>query len=166
MFPDGDGALIKAFTRGEINLEDLSGNLYRSRGILFEICPPQSHSSHGWVERVIRSLQDSFSRSGASQSRCTATGWMTMGKALERGVNNIPIGFLYDKSTVQGNPILRVLKPSSLKGFNASDRAPKGLFSIPNMPKDHFSKVETVYNTWAQCWATSYLPAILLERQK
>ena len=118
MYPDEDGALLRAFKRGEVDLEDLSGNLYRTKGIFFETCPPQSHSSHGRVERVIRSLQQSFTRSGASDSRCTATGWMTMGKAMEREVNSIPIGFLYDKTASGGNPLLRVLKPSSLKGMN------------------------------------------------
>ena len=57
MFPDDDGSLTKAFREGEIDLHDLSGRLYRSKSILFEVCPPQSHSSHGRVERVIRSLQ-------------------------------------------------------------------------------------------------------------
>ena len=48
---------------------------------------------------------------------------------------------------------------------NTSDRAPRGLFSIPDLPSQHFSKVEEAYNLWAQCWATSYVP-IILERQK
>ena len=88
-----------------------------------------------------------------------------MGKAMEREVNNTPIGFLYEKSAVDGNPLLRVLKPASLKGMNASDRAPRGLFSIPDLPTQHFSKVEEAYNLWVQCWATSYVP-VILERQK
>ena len=168
LYPDDDGALVKAFREGEIDIEDLSGNLFKSKGILFETCSPQSHSSHGRVERVIRSLQDSFNRSGASSSRCTATGWQTMGKAMEREVNNTPIGFLYDQSMVDGNPLLRVLRPSTLKGLNSSDRAPRGLFSIPDLPNDknqHFSKVEEMYNLWYQCWATAYIP-VIMERQK
>ena len=91
---------------------------------------------------------------------------MTLGKAMEHEVNNAPIGFLYDKSTVEGNPILRLLKPNNLKGLNSSDRAPRGLFSIPNIPDDHFTRVQVAYVAWAQCWATSYLPTILLNRQK
>ena len=85
---------------------------------------------------------------------------------MEHEVNNAPIGFLYDKSTVEGNPILRLLKPNNLKGLNSSDRAPRGLFSIPNLPDDHFTRVQVAYVAWAQCWATSYLPTILLNRQK
>jgi len=88
-----------------------------------------------------------------------------MGKAMEREVNNTPIGFLYDKFSVDGNPLLRVLKPNRLKGMNASDRAPRGLFSIPEQPSQHFKKVEEAYNLWAQCWAISFVP-LILDRQK
>ena len=98
MYPDEDGALCRAFSQGEIDLQDLSGNLFRTKSILFETCPPQGHSSHGRIERIIRrSLQESFTRSGAPSTRCTATGWMTVGKAMEREVNIVPIGFLYEK---------------------------------------------------------------------
>ena len=165
MYPDEDSALVAAFKNGEINIEDLSGSLYRTKNILFETCAPQAHYSHGRVERVVRSLQQSLSRSGASSCRLTATGWMTIAKAMEREVNNVPIGFLYDKTTVDGNPILRILRPSTLKGMNASDRAPSGLYTIPDLPEEHFNKVQEAYNMWAKCWATSYLP-LILERQK
>ena len=161
VYPDEDGALTLAFTRGEIDLQDLSANLYRSKGILFETCAPQNHSEHGKVERVIRSLQQSFSRSGAMSCRLTATGWVTVAKAIERDVNSIPIGFLFDKSSKDGNPILRILRPCSLKGMNASDRAPSGLFTVPDLPEKHFNKVREAYDLWAKCWTTSYLPLVI-----
>ena len=165
LYPDDDGALQKAFSKGEIDVVDLSGRLFKSKGIHFETCPPQAHSAHGRVERVIRSMKDCFSRSGASSSRLTATGWLTIGKGLERVVNDTPIGFLYDKSSSEGNPLLRVLKPSSLKGIHASDRAPSGLFSIPEEVGSHFAKVQEAYELWYRCWATSYVP-LIAERQK
>ena len=67
LFPDDDGALTLAFSRGEIDIRDLSANLYKEKGILFEKCAPQSHNTHGKVERAIRSLQQSFTRSGSLQ---------------------------------------------------------------------------------------------------
>ena len=165
MYPDEDSALMKAFTEGHIDMQDLSGRLFTSRGILFETCPPQGHSAHGRVERLIRSMKDSFSRSGASSSRLTATGWTTIGKGLERIVNDTPIGFLYEKGSIDGNPLLRVLKPSSLKGMHFSDRAPCGLFSNPDDPGVHFGKIQEAYNLWANCWATAYVP-LIINRQK
>ena len=88
-----------------------------------------------------------------------------IGKTIERDINDMPIGFLYDQSYTNGNPLLRVLRPSTLKGINSSDRAPRGLFSIPDSPHSHFSKVQETYDLWAKCWATSYVP-LILSRQK
>ena len=166
MLPDADGALLKAFTRGEIALTDIAGNLYKVKGIHFEVCPPQGHSAHGKVERKIRTLQEALSSSNLKGSRCTATGYMTIAKAIENEVNNVPIGYLYDDSNgVEGNPVLKVLRPNSLKGFGLTDRAPRGLFTIPDTPKDLMTKISDLFNSWYTCWATSYLP-LLLERQK
>ena len=62
---------------------------------------------------------------------------------------------------MDGNPLLRVLRPSSLKGMNASDRAPSGLFSIPVQVDGHFQKVKDTFNLCAQCWDTSYIPLVM-----
>ena len=161
LFPDDDGALTLAFSRGEINIRDLSANLYKTKGILFEKCAPQSHNTHGKVERAIRSLQQSFTRSGAPSCRLTATGWMTIAKNIEREFNETPIGFLYDKTAAGGNPLLRVLKPSTLKGFNSSDRSPQGLFRIHDLPEKYFNKVQECFDLWFKCWSISYLPLVL-----
>ena len=149
MLPDDDGALLRSFTRGELSLSDLSGNLYREKGIHFEVCSPQGHSAHGKVERKIRALQESLSQSQIRNSRCTATGWMTVGKAI---ANEVPIGYLYDRSYGEGNPVLRMLRPNSLNGFGITERAAKNLFTIPNSPKDLMTKIEGLYNSWYQCW--------------
>ena len=90
---------------------------------------------------------------------------MTVGKAIEHEANEVPIGYLYDRSYGEGNPVLRILRPNSLKGFGLTDRAPKGLFTIPNSPKDLMKKIEGLYDSWYQCWATSFVP-LLLDRPK
>ena len=165
LLTDGDGAMLRAFSRGEILLSDIAGNLYREKGVHFEVCSPQGHSAHGKVERKIRALQDSLTQSKIEHSRCTATGWMTVAKAIEHESNNIPIGYLYERSSSDGNPVLRMLRPNSLKGFGLTDRAPSGLFNIPNSPVDLMSKIEALYDAWYKCWVTSYVP-LLLERPK
>ena len=56
------------------------------------------------------------------------------------------------------NPLLRVLTPSLLKNSTFTDRAPRGLFSIPNSPSDLSNDIIKIYNMWFQIWNTSYLP--------
>ena len=158
-YPDQDGALMKALTEGEISLLDLQGNLHTERGIKFEVCLPQGHYAHGRIERRIKMIQDSLERSNMKNSRCTATGWQTIAKAIEREVNSIPLGFLHHQGT--GNPLLRVLCPALLRNGTYSDRAPKGMFTIPDLVEDLITKVTNTYNMWFQVWNVDYIPLIM-----
>ena len=159
-YPDMDGALMKALREGEISLIDMQGRLHRERGILFETCLPQGHYAHGRIERRIRMIQESLDRSELRyNTRCTATGWQTISKAIEREVNGIPLGYLYHQGTA--NPLLKVLCPSILKNGTFSDRSPKSLFSIPNSPADLMTRIEDIYMMWFQVWNVNYIPLIM-----
>ena len=163
-YPDLEGGLIKALSEGEVDMVDLSGALSRQRGIKFVPVVPQGHSAHGRVEKRIHMLQQSLERSEIRNSRCTATGWQTIAKAIERTVNSIPIGFYHHQSGGQ-NPLLRVLTPNSLKLVTTSDRAPVGLFNIPNGPTDIMENIQQKYESWYHVWNEQYLP-LIMDRQK
>ena len=158
-YPDKDGAIMKALKEGEIDVLDMQGRLHRERGIYFETCLPQGHYQHGRVERRIRMLQESLERSDMKKSRCTATGWQTICKAIEHEVNSVPMGFLYHQGSA--NPLLRVLCPNLLKNSTFMDRAPKGLFTLPNAAEDLMTRIESIYNLWFQVWNTEYLPLVM-----
>ena len=158
-YPDKDGAIMKALREGEIDILDMQGRLHRERGIYFETCLPQGHYQHGRIERRIRMLQESLERSDMKNSRCTATGWQTICKAIEHEVNSVPMGFLYHQGSA--NPLLRILCPNLLKNSTFTDRAPKGLFSIPNAAEDLMTRIENIYNLWFQVWNCEYLPLVM-----
>ena len=162
-FPDRDGALMRALSKGEISIRDLEGKLHKEKGILFETCLPQAHYQHGRIERRIKMLQESLERSEIRNSRCTALGWQCIAKAMEREINNIPLGFLHHSGTA--NPLLRVLSPSLLKNSTYTDRAPAELFTIPDSPQDIMTQIEKVYNFWFQIWNTDYVP-LIMDRSK
>ena len=150
---------MKALEQGEISIQDMQGRLHKERGLYFETCLPQGHYQHGRIERKIRQLQDSLERSDMRKSRVTATGWQTIAKAIEHEVNSVPLGFLYHQGNA--NPLLRVLCPNLLKNGTFTNRAPRGLFSIPNSMEDLMSNVENTYNLWFQVWNTEYLPLVM-----
>ena len=158
-YPDKDGAIMKALREGEIDIQDMQGRLHRERGIYFETCLPQGHYQHGRIERRIRMLQESLERSEMKNTRCTATGWQTICKAIEREVNSVPMGFLYHQGSA--NPLLRILCPNLLKSSTFTDRAPKGLFSIPDSADELITRIETTYNLWFQVWNCEYLPLVM-----
>ena len=89
-----------------------------------------------------------------------ATGWQTIAKLIERAVNSTPLGFYYHQTGGQ-NPLLRVLTPNNLKLITMSDRAPVGLFNIPNKPEDIIDKIQEKYEMWYHVWTEQYFPLII-----
>ena len=156
LLPDADGAMMEALRDGVIEISDLEGTLSVDYGITFETCLPQGHWEHGRVERRIRMLQESLDRSGMKGTRCHATGLQTIAKAIERQVNDVPLGLL--EQPTRGGNILRILSPNMLKLNTRTNRAPKGLLTIPNQAADLTMNVQKIFNLWYQVWNDAYLP--------
>ena len=144
VYSDKDGALIKALREGSVDILDMQNNLHREQGIYFETCLPQQHYKHGRIERRIRMIQESLNKSEIRGSRHTATDWQTIAKLIERQVNNIPLGYLYHQGNA--NPLLKVLTPGLLKIGTFSNRAPHGVFDIPDLPLKILEKTLKKYN--------------------
>lgn len=156
--PDQDGALMKALIEGEVDMVDLAGVLSRERGITFQTCVSQGHSAHGRIERRIKMIQECLNRSGLRGQRMHSLGWQTLAKTLEHEVNSIPLGYLHHQT--DAGPLLRVLTPNSLKINTSSNRAPSGLFTIPDTPMGLMDKVEENYTLFYKVWNTDYIPLI------
>ena len=163
MYPDKDGALVKAISEGCIKLVDLQGRLHSERGLQFEVCLPQNHSAHGRIERRIRMIQQSLERSEIRNSRCTSTGWQTIAKLIEREVNSVPLGYLHHHGAA--NPLMKILCPALLKNGTYSDRSPKGMFQIPDHVEAINQRTIKLYDMWFKVWNTTYIP-LVMDRQK
>ena len=162
-FPDQDGALLKALSEGEIDIFGPDGCISRERGIDFKTCPAQGHNAHGRIERRIRMLQECLERSGLKGQKLHAMGWQTLAKTIEHDVNSIPLGFLNHQGDI--GPLLRVLTPNSLKLNTSSERAPSGLFSIPDHAGDLMNRIEEAYRMFYKIWNVDYVP-LIADRQK
>ena len=162
-FPDKDPALLKALAEGEVNLIGSDGVLARVRGIYFQTCPSQGHNAHGRIEARIKMIQECLERSGLKGAKLHALGWQTVAKTIERDINSIPLGFLQHQG--DSGPLLRVLTPNSLRLSTSSQRAPVGLFSVPDRPEDLMTKIEDAYQLWYRVWNVDYVP-LIAQRQK
>ena len=134
------------------------------RNIFFGTVTPQVHYGHGKVEKKIDQLQQALERSELRNSRCTATGWQTLGKLIECTVNDISIGYLFHQSGGM-NPLLRIMSPNNLILIKTGDRAPCGPFLNPNSAGDLMDNINRKYITWYSIWSECYLP-LLPNRKK
>ena len=62
-------------------------------------------------------------------------------------------------------PLLRVLTPNCLKLNTSSDRAPVGMFSVPNTAGKLMTRIEDAYKLWYNIWNVDYIP-LIAQRQK
>ena len=164
MFTDEEGGLVKGLKYGRVDFVDLSGTLSRQKGISFDTVVPQGHSAHGRVEKRIHMLQESLEQSEIRGSRCTSLGWHTIGKLIERSVNSIPLGYLHHE-TGGMSPLLRILTPNCLKLITNSDRAPVGLFTVPDSAAGIMDNIQEKYEAWYHVWNEQYLPLVMSRRK-
>ena len=162
-FPDKDGALLKVLAEGEITMVSLEGVLSTEKGIHFRTCSAQDHSAHGRIEARIKMIQQSLERSAIKKEKLHSLGWQTVAKMMEREVNSVPLGYLHHETDM--GPLLRVLTPNCLKLNTSSDRAPVGMFSVPNTAGKLMTRIEDAYKLWYNIWNVDYIP-LIAQRQK
>ena len=90
-------------------------------------------------------------------------GWQTIAKQVEREVNSLPIGYLLHQGE-QGQ-LLKVIRPNLLKLNTSSERAPAGIFQVPDRPQDLMHKIEDAYKLFYKLYNEEYVP-ILAKRSK
>ena len=93
LFIDQAKAIEGGLENVEFDLRGLQHRLERQNGIEFEVCPVAGHNQHGHVERVIRSVQESFNDYGLLTQRYNATTLQTLAKLVENNYNNLPLGY-------------------------------------------------------------------------
>ena len=100
---------MSAFGMSDVELRDLKIELHKEEGISFTLCGVGGHDRHGHIERVIKSMQDSF---------------------VDSQYNNLPKGF-HHNSGLGNTPLLRVLTPNMLRIGRVNQRSMEGPVKIP-----------------------------------
>ena len=162
-FPDKDGALLKVLAEGEITMLNMEGVLSTEKGIHFRTCSAQDHSAHGRIEARIKMIQQSLERSAIKKEKLHSLGWQTVAKMMEREVNSVPLGYLHHETDM--GPLLRVLTPNCLRLNTSSDRAPVGMFSVPNTAGKLITRIEDAYKLWYKIWNVDYI-SLIAQRRK
>ena len=88
------------------------------------------------------------------QTKLHALGWQTFAKTIERQVNSIPLGFLQHQT--DAGPLLRVLTKNSLKLNSNTERAPSGLFTVPEKVDGLMENIKEKYDLFYKIWNTDY----------
>ena len=162
MFIDQDRASMCGFKSVEFDLRNLQLTLERKYGLEFEVCPVQGHNMHGQVERVIRSVQESFEDAGLFAGRYHATGLQTLCKVVENQYNNLPLGYHFGRDQDNG-PLLKMICPNHLRVGRMNKRALDGPARLPKNKMEMLKVVDETYKTWFRIWRDSYVPKLMFK---
>ena len=159
---DQDRASMCGLKSIEFDLRNLQHTLETKYGLEFEVCPVQGHNMHGHVERVIRSIQESFEDAGLLKSRYHTTGLQTLCKLVENQYNNLPLGYRYGRDQDNG-PLLKIITPNHLRVGRLNSRALDGPFRLPKNKLELLKNVNEMYDTWFKIWRDAQVPKLLFK---
>ena len=160
VFCDQDSAGMSAFNIADVDLRDLELKLHREKGIHFSVCPVSGHDRHGHVERVIRSVQESFGDSGLVNSTIHATGLQTLCKLVENQYNNLPLGYHFGRDD-DNSDLLKIITPNMLRVGRVNKRSLDGPIRLPKDRMEILGRVCQMYDSWFKVWAESMVPKLM-----
>ena len=148
------------FREAELEFRDLQHRLHKQHGISFSTCPVSGHHQHGLVERIIRSIQETFDDLDLKQKRLHSMGWQTFCKLAENTYNNVPFG--YSRGREQDNTeLLKILTPNMLRVGRLNSRALQGPIRLPANKKELLDHVDKLYSGWFKIFTDTVVPSLI-----
>ena len=157
LLPDAGSQLIKGCNSMTISYTDLKNQLHKEYGVKFEACPVGAHYQHGKVERKIRHVRESLSKT-LSNDRLSLIQWETIGCQIANSINNQPIAL---GNETKGLEHLDILTPNRLILARNNNRCPVGALEVTNDPGRIIGSNVKLYQTWFKCWLISCVPKLM-----
>ena len=161
---DQESSIMAAMKEIQVNLRDMEHRLYAEQGMVFDVCPVGGHDVHGKVERTIKSVQESLEDIGLSKMRLPVMGVQTFCKQVENTLNNLPLGFRYDRST-DNTEVLRMLVPNMLRIGRINSRALDGPVRLSGDNRKMLGEIQEKYAAWYRVWCEVYVPKLMTQKQ-
>ena len=157
---DQDSGAMSGFRDAELDFRDLQHQLHKQFGISFSTCPVSGHHQHGLVERIIRSIQETFGDYNLKQKRLHSMGWQTFCKLAENAYNNVPIGYSHGRDQ-DNTELLKILTPNMLRVGKINSRALQGPIRLPVSKQELLEHVEKIYSGWFKIFKDTVVPRLI-----
>ena len=158
LLPDPGSQLIKGCESMEICFSDVSNALHEY-GVSYELSPVGAHYMHGKVERKIRHIRDSFSKT-LQNEKLSNIQWETLGDQVANAINNQPIAI---GNVTQDLEEIDLLTPNRLMLARNNDRCPVGPLNISGDLMKILENNNQLIDTWFKAWLNSYVPSLMLQ---
>ena len=158
---DEGSQLVKGCESMNLQYQDLKFKLHQEKGVEFEVCPVGGHNMNGRVERKVREVRKSISKSFMNK-RLSIIQWETLASSVSNTINNMPLALgNSSKSNVEA---LDLLTPNRLKLGRNNERSPVGCVTV-EYPDRILEENEDIFNAWFEIWLSGHVPK-LIDQQK
>ena len=157
---DEGSQLVKGCQEMNIDLLDLTQKLQRNVKVQFSVCPVQGHNMHGKVERKIREINASISKTLNNQ-RLSILQWETLGAAIANQINNLPLAI---GDVIGDFECLDLITPNRLLLGRNNDRSIDGLI-VCDSPTKIMKENEKSFNAWFETWLLVHVPKLMRQQK-
>ena len=114
------------------------------------------HNFNGKVERKIREVKKSISKSVANE-RLALLQWETLGATIANSINNMPLALGYSQPNTE---FIDLLTPNRLKLGRNNERSPTGEMTISE-PNEIIEENQAIFNAWFEVWLSAHIPTLM-----
>ena len=154
---DAGSQIVKGCETMEIQYWDLSFKLHKSKSIEFEMCPVGGHNFNGKVERKIREIKKSITKTVSNQ-RLSLMQWETLGSTIANSINNMPLALgNFSKSNLE---CMDLITPNRLKMGRNNERSPVGEVVFADKEKI-IEENKAIFDSWFEVWLLTHVPKLM-----
>ena len=136
---------------------DIKFQLHKDVSVDFEVCPVGGHNFNGKVERKIREIKKSISKTVCNE-RLALLQWETLGATIANTINNMPLAL--GNAVSPSTEFIDLLTPNRLKLGRNNERSPIGAMTTVDHNKI-IENNEAIFNSWFEVWLSAHVPTLM-----
>jgi len=157
MIADEGSQLVKECGSMQFDLKDLHWKLHTQVNVEFETCPVGGHNMNGRVERKIKEIKASITKS-TTNLRLSIMQWEIFAARTANCINDLPLATRDIKGDFEASDLIT---PNRLRLGRNNDRSPTGRFLIQNNPEKIINQNQQVFDAWFELWLTCHVPSLM-----
>jgi hypothetical protein len=157
LLTDEGGQLVKGATDVVFNLRDIKYQLHLTCKVDLDVCPVGGHNYHGKVERRIRHIRESLTKT-IHNERLGILQWETVVAIISNSINNLPLAL----GDIKGDfELMDLITPNRLLLGRNNDRSPDAPLNVEGNYDKVLNHNEKVFNAWFGAWLISHVPKLI-----
>ena len=157
LLTDEGGQLVKGTSDVVIDFRDLKFQLHQRCKVELDVCPVGGHNFHGKVERRIKHIRESLSKS-VHNERLGILQWETIAASIANCINNLPLALGNVKGSFE---VMDLITPNRLLLGRNNDRSPDVPLNVERNYDKLLKQNQKVFNSWFECWLISHVPKLV-----